>query len=338
MPALVTETTRPPEGARPMIELRVSVGATGHGLRLDRFLCAQIPRLSRTRVQAIVRSGQGRRLGADAPMLRGAARVYEGQVLILTRPAKAEPPVVMDYQLLHRDPGLFVLNKPAGLPVHPSARYHLGTLTALLRTRLGPEHGWELAHRLDRETSGVLVLGRRRGTAATLKRAFRERAITKIYWAVVHGRVAHARVIDTPLGPAIDSRVRIKIGPRPLGLGGRAAYTEITPRAHATFRGAPITLVEVRPRTGRQHQIRVHLAEIGHGVVGDKLYGLDERRFLEVVEDGRPAAALEAELGLARHALHARELALTHPTSALALRFTAPWPDELAELIAPPRD
>ncbi|MCA9714617.1 MAG: RluA family pseudouridine synthase [Myxococcales bacterium] len=304
------------------------------GFRLDRFLSSRISRLSRTRVQAIVRSGQVARGGEV--LLRVATRVYAGEQLVLTRPAPEEPPAVMDYGVLHRDAGLLVLDKPAGLPVHPSARYHRHTLTHLLRTRLGPEHGWELAHRLDRETSGVLLLGRSRGTASALKRAFRERAVEKRYWALVHGRVERARVVEMSLGPAMDSRVRIKMGPRPESRGGLPARTELEPLAYGLFRGEPITLLAVTPRTGRQHQIRAHLAALGHGVVGDKLYGLDERRFLEVVEDGRPVALLEEELGLGRHALHARSIELAHPLSGARVRFEAPWPAELAALCPAP--
>ncbi len=326
------------------IQVSLVVDDARDGFRLDRFLSSRIARLSRTRVQTIVRSGQVAREGVV--LRRVATRVFAGERLVLTRPAPVEPPVVMDYRVIHEDADLLVLDKPAGLPVHPSARYHRHTLTYLLRTRLGEGHGWELAHRLDRETSGVLLLGRRGGSARALKRAFRERSVTKRYWALVHGRLERARVIDMPLGPAIDSAVRIKMGPRPLAQGGAEAITELRPLSFAWFRGEPITLVAVAPRTGRQHQIRAHLAAIGHGVVGDKLYGLDERRFLEVVEDGRPVGELEEELGLGRHALHARAIELTHPgsgsgsgsgsDSGARVRYEASWPEELAALCPAP--
>ena len=129
--------------------------------------------------------------------------------------------------------------------------------------------------------------------------------------------------------------------------GGVAAVTEVVPLARGSFRGAPITLIEARPETGRQHQIRVHLTAIGHPLLGDKLYGLDESRFLAVVDGERggestpPARALaelEAELGLARHALHAVSLAFAHPGDGRPVRYTAPWPADLAAIMAAPSE
>ncbi|MBL8974174.1 MAG: RluA family pseudouridine synthase, partial [Myxococcales bacterium] len=219
------------------------------------------------------------------------------------------------------------------------------TLTALMRERLGSGHGWEMAHRLDRETSGVLIFGRHGGSATALKRAFFARAVEKRYWALVTGCIeGHVR-IDMPLGPARDSAIRIKMGPREVEDGGLTAVTEVVPLARGTFRGAPITLVECRPETGRQHQIRVHLTQIGHPLLGDKLYGLPEAKFLAIVEreaegqalpPARALAELEAELGLARHALHAASLAFPHPADGRPVRFTAPWPADLAAIMAAP--
>jgi 23S rRNA pseudouridine1911/1915/1917 synthase len=148
-----------------------------------------------------------------------------------------------------------------------------------------------------------------------------------------------------PLGPAKGSEIHIKIGPRALDDGGVHAATGVTPLAHGEFRGAPITLVEVKPETGRQHQIRVHMAEIGHPLLGDKLYGLDEARFLAVVDGERsgsttpPALALaklEAELGLGRHALHAVSICFAHPRTGERVEFTAPWPADLAAIMPAP--
>jgi 23S rRNA pseudouridine1911/1915/1917 synthase len=181
-----------------------------------------------------------------------------------------------------------VIDKPAGLPVHPSASYHRHTLTQLMRTRLGAGHGWEMAHRLDRETSGVMVLGRQRGgSARALKRAFFAREVEKVYWALCHGCLEGQVRIDMSIGPCKGSAIRIKMGPRAMDDDGLAAATTVRPLARGEHRGEPITLVEARPETGRQHQIRVHLAEIGHPLLGDKLYGLDEARFLAIVDGGR---------------------------------------------------
>ncbi|MBK9753178.1 MAG: RluA family pseudouridine synthase [Nannocystis sp.] len=333
----------PPTGE--LIHIPLVVDSARDGFRLDRFLVSRITRLSRTRVQQIVAAGRVRRADTGETLLRPAQRLRAGDALVLERPAPREPSVVLDYRELHRDADLLVLDKPAGLPVHPSARYHRHTLTALMRERLGVGHGWEMAHRLDRETSGVLIFGRHGASATTLKRAFIARAVEKRYWALCTGCLAGPVRIDMALGPALGSAIRIKMGPRAAGDGGVPAVTEVVPLARGSFRGAPITLIEARPETGRQHQIRVHLSEIGHPLLGDKLYGLDESRFLAVVDGERgghstpPARALaelEAELGLGRHALHAVSLAFAHPGDGRPVRFTAPWPADLAAIMAAP--
>ena len=328
-----------------LIHIPLVVDSARDGFRLDRFLATRIVRLSRTRVQQIVAAGRVRRADTGEVLLRPGQRMHAGEALVIERPAPREPSVVLDYRELHRDAELLVLDKPAGLPVHPSARYHRHTLTALMRERLGSGHGWEMAHRLDRETSGVLIFGRHGGSATALKRAFFARAVEKRYWALVTGCIeGHVR-IDMPLGPARDSAIRIKMGPREVEDGGLTAVTEVVPLARGTFRGAPITLVECRPETGRQHQIRVHLTQIGHPLLGDKLYGLPEAKFLAIVEreaegqalpPARALAELEAELGLAHHALHAASLAFPHPADGRPVRFTAPWPADLAAIMAAP--
>jgi 23S rRNA pseudouridine1911/1915/1917 synthase len=319
-----------------MLMIPITVDPAHDGFRVDRFLSRHIRRLSRTRIQAIIAAGHLRREHASAPLTKPSARVRRGERLILSRPVVPEPPVVLDYRVLFRDPDLLILDKPAGLPVHPTARYHQHTLTALMRERMGPDHGWQMAHRLDRETSGVLALARSGASAIQLKRAFAQRRTEKQYLALVEGRLEQSQRIAIPLGPAPGSRIRIKIGPRPVAEGGLEAITEVVPVRFGTFRGQAITLIVARPWTGRQHQIRVHLACVGHPVLGDKLYGLDEQWFLDVVENRRSFAELEAWLGLHRHALHAAELLLPHPRSRTQLRFTAPWPPELAQILEAP--
>lgn len=320
----------PPE----WIPIPLAVGANHDGYRLDRFIHARIVRLSRTRIQAIIERGQVR--DARGLICRPAHRVRAGEVVTVLRPAPPEPPVVLDYAVAHQDPDLLVLDKPAGLPVHPSARYHRHTLTAVLRERMGVGHGWEMAHRLDRETSGVMVFGRRGGSGSVLKRCFQRREVDKEYLALVHGRVVSASTIEVPLGAALGSEIRVKMGPRTLAEGGLPACTEVEPLRQGTFRGEPITLVRARPRTGRQHQIRVHLALSGHGVVGDKLYGVEEAWFLDIVEGGRPMAEIGEHLGLWRHALHAARIELPHPKDGRRVSFAAPWPEELAAILAWP--
>jgi len=205
------------------IAIPLAVGLAHDGYRVDRFIHARIPRLSRTRIQRIIELGQVER--ADGRIERVAQRVRAGEILTLWRPAPPEPPVVLDYAVRHEDAELLVVDKPAGLPVHPSARYHRHTLTAVMRGRLGVDHGWQMAHRLDRETSGVMLFGRAGGSASQLKRSFAQREVEKEYLALVHGELDAATTIDTPLGFAQGSEIRIKMGPRSLDEGGQPAST-----------------------------------------------------------------------------------------------------------------
>ena len=319
------------------IDIPLAVDEARTGYRLDRFLAERIRRLSRTRIQTIIASGHVHRRDAPQQPLRAATRVHAGDTLILRRPAPLEPSVPMHAGVIHRCADLLVLDKPAGLPVHPSARYHRHTLTAVLRREFGPGHGWTMAHRLDRETSGVIVFGRKGATDSLLKRAFQERRVHKEYLAIVRGTLRHAATVDVPLGPALGSRVRIKMGPCPLSRGGLPASTAIEPLAHGEFREQPVTLVRAWPRTGRQHQIRVHLAELGCPVLGDKLYGIDEQAFLDVADHVRLMTDLEQELGLSRQALHAAAITIPHPVQGRDVVFTAPWPAELAAILDPVR-
>lgn len=318
------------------IPIPLPVGANHDGYRVDRFIHACITRLSRTRIQSIIERGQVR--GARGLIVRPSHRVHAGEVVTVMRPAPLEPPVVLDYSITHQDPDLLVLDKPAGLPVHPSARYHRHTLTAVMRTRLGVGHGWEMAHRLDRETSGIMVFGRRGASGSTLKRSFQQREVDKEYLALVHGRLEQPCTIEVPLAADLGSEIRVKMGPRALAEGGRPACTEIEPLRSGEFRGEPITLVRARPRTGRQHQIRVHLALVGHGIVGDKLYGIEEAWFLDIVERGRPMSEIGEHLGLWRHALHAARIELPHPRDGQRVSFHAVWPQELAAILPWPQE
>lgn len=327
------------------IEIRFEVEEALHGYRVDRFLQTRIGRLSRTRIQTIIARGQLRTL-AGVPVVRPSLRVRAGDVLLLRRPAPEEPEVPMHYEELYRDEVMMVIDKPAGLPVHPTARYHRHTLTALMRTKLGAEHGWQMAHRIDRETSGVLAFGRgaavrsRRAPpspAGMLKRSFARREVHKEYLAIARGHLHEPRDIDIPLAFDPASTINIKMGAVPVSEGGAEARTQVEPLARASYRGDPVTLVRCIPHTGRQHQIRVHLALDGFPLLGDKLYGVDERLFREMADGLRTMDEVAEEVGLSRQALHAHVLELPHPSSGERVRFEAPWPPLLADIVPLPR-
>ena len=202
---------------------------------------------------------------------------------------------------------MLAIDKPAGLPMHTTAKFWRNTLVAVLRERY-PDEQMEIAHRIDRETSGVLLIARGRGVASFLTRAFARRAVEKTYLALVKGHPPDEGRIDLPLR-LLDTKSRVMMGPARGGESGLAALTQFR-----VLRRLPgHALCEARPLTGRQHQIRVHFAAIGHPIVGDKLYGAGEALFMRACEEPLTPELLGCFDGLPRHALHAHRLTFPHP-------------------------
>ncbi|MFH1019603.1 MAG: RluA family pseudouridine synthase [Pseudomonadota bacterium] len=281
-------------------------------------------------------------LAADRFLLNNAAAqgdaiLAPGDRLVYLMPALAEPQVDTNYTMLHEDADLLVIDKPAPLPCHPGGRFFAHTLWALLKenhTLAEPR----LVNRLDRETSGLVLVAKNKAAARLCQEQFARRQVEKVYLVVVEGDFPDTPIpveADGWLGPDPDSAIRKK-------MRFYAAPTDAPPGAvesGTSFRrisGAgdtSLSLLEARPHTGRCHQIRATLLHLGFPVAGDKLYGVDEQLFLRFQED-RLSGTDHARLRIPRQALHAAGLRFTHPASGRTLEFSAPLPTAFQSLLA----
>jgi len=228
------------------------------------------------------------------------------------------------FEVLFEDADILVIDKPAGLPMHTTAKFWRNTLVAVLRERYPAQHT-EICHRIDRETSGVMLIARTPVAGARLKKAFAERRVRKRYLALVKGQPPDRGVIDQPI-KLLDSPTHLMMGPAADGLPAVTRFEVLS-------RFAEHALVAAIPETGRQHQIRVHLAGLGHPLVGDKLYGAGERYFMQSCDEGLTEALLARFDGLPRHALHAERLTFPHPTTGEPLTLVSPLPADLQAYI-----
>lgn len=285
-------------------------------VRLDRFLADRFADLSRSYVQRLLRAGDVLVNGAPA---RASYLPQPGDVVtVVVTPRDEGPPAAeaMPLSILYEDEHVLVVDKPAGLVVHPAPGHPSGTLVnALLGHRpdivaadLDPSRPG-IVHRIDRDTSGLLVVAADRDAQRALQAAFKSRAVDKVYLALLHGSLEPERgAIEAPIGRDPDHRQRMAV----LAEGGRHARTEYRVREYL----AEYSYVEARLLTGRTHQLRVHFAAVGHPVAGDRTYG--RRR--------RPA-------GLGRQFLHAWRLALEHPATGERMEFESDLPDDLASFL-----
>ena len=305
----------------------LAVDEAGAGERLDRWLARVMPETSRARLQAVIAAGG---VLVDGRAARPSLRLKAGQSVSVRLPApRPADPLAEDIPItvVHEDRHLLVVDKPAGLVVHPGAGRASGTLVNALLHRVRDLSGVGgvlrpgIVHRLDRGTSGLLVVAKDDATHLALSRQFSGRTVEKEYLAVVLGvpRAAEG-TIDVPIGRDPIHRQRMSVR-APRGRAARSTY-----RVVEALDGA--ALLRVRIATGRTHQIRVHLAALGHPVAGDATYG---GRRSPASRRPEARAALEA---LARPALHAARLAFTHPSSGERVSFDSPLPRDLQALLA----
>ena len=320
--AVGTSDSDPAAGAE-FREHRIELAPETAGLRLDQALARALPQYSRARLQAWLESGaievEGRKLRAKDKVLGGERVLVRAQWEPDTR-VEAE---ALDLTVLYRDSGIFVIDKPAGLVVHPGAgnpRHTLQNALLALDPALARVPRAGLVHRLDKDTSGLLVVARTPEAHARLVAALAARDIERVYLAVCTGVMTGGGTVDARIGRHRTQRTRMAVRG-----DGREAVTHY--RVIRRFRAH--TYVRVQLETGRTHQIRVHLAHVGYPLVGDPLYGGRKR-----LPAGCSAALAEALRTFPRQALHAAHLALEHPLTGKSLAWDAPLPADIAGLLA----
>ena len=315
-------------GVPRIIERHLVVPPELAGLRLDHFVKTQITRLSRTKIQVII-DEQLRRSDGYAP--KPATIVAGGDHYIIRRPARQEPPCPRTFTIVYEDARVLVVDKPALLPVHASAKFYFNTLARVLSERYPDEPELQICHRLDRETSGCLVVARDREAAISLKQAWASKdAVQKQYLAVVHGHPPWTTQHTLDIGLRLSQPGDATRLPHVRMLPDRAGLPAIT-RVRVESRGDQLSLVRCTLVTGRQHQIRAHLAHAGFPIVGDKLYAHGDDAFIRFCDEGL-VPELAKLFVLPRHALHAARVTFPHPDGRM-ITAEAPLALDLSPLL-----
>jgi len=299
-----------------MCERRIELTVDEGGMRLDKFLAERVADLSRSAIRRLIDTGQ---VVVNGEAVKASYKVRPGDLVVACVPQpEAEEPAAeaIPLGIVYEDQALIVVNKPAGMVIHPAPGHRSGTLVNALLAHcpdLASDSGDArpgIVHRLDRDTSGLILVAKNEQIRRALQSQFKARQVHKVYVALLDGQLEAARGrIEAPLGRDPRHRQRMAVVP-----GGREAVTEY--RLLASLAGGDYSLVEAEPKTGRTHQIRVHFASIGHPVVGDMVYGRRRTR-----------------LPVPRQFLHAQRLGFTHPLTGQPLEFEAPLPDDLAAVL-----
>ena len=304
-------------------DIRVTVPAESDGLRLDRFLVSVLGDRSRSQLQRLIKDGRVQIAGKTAKANQAVRGGQDVSVSIPPLTGAAPQAEALPLPILYQDADLIVVDKPAGMVVHPAAGHAAGTLVnALLHhvsdlSGIGGEKRPGIVHRLDRGTSGLMVVAKNDRAHEELARQFHDREVEKEYVALVWGEVQPGRRIDAPIGRDPGNRKK-------MSAKARRARSAVTRIVRTEPFGRVLTLATVAIYTGRTHQIRVHLNAIGHPIVGDALYGGVHRR---VPGDLRMVTRLD------RPFLHAARLAFNHPTDGRRMEFESELPEDLQRVV-----
>ncbi|HJT39337.1 MAG TPA: RluA family pseudouridine synthase [Sphingobium sp.] len=305
--------------------IEATIGEAQHGFRLDKALAELLPDLSRERLKALIVEGQ---VTAAGRSLNPSMKVATGQAFAITLPPPvAAEAVAQDIPLVivHEDADLIVVDKPAGLVVHPAAGNLDGTLVnALLHHCRGELSGIGgvarpgIVHRIDKDTSGLLVVAKSDRAHEGLAQQFKEHSIDRLYAAIVYGVPQPAAgTVDTWIARSNVDRKKMAVHRE-----GRGKHAVTHYRMIERLHGA--ALVECRLETGRTHQVRVHMAHLGHPLIGDPVYGRERKGFKSILET----------LGFKRQALHAKQLGFIHPVTGQKLSFDSALPTDMQELLS----
>ena len=306
----------------------LEINDRGAGRRVDVYLSMRFSDWSRTQFVRFIKDGL---VQSDSRPLKPSTTLAHGEILRIYAPGLAPdgaPPPLPP--VLFEDDWIMAVHKPAGLLMHSvGQKWAYGLIGVARHAR--PDADIDLSHRLDRETSGVVVLSKRPDANRIMKSLFEKRQVSKVYWALVRGVPTwEEETCDGPLGPA-GREVELAQAVRPDGASAKTRFKVLK-------RLEQYALVGCRPLTGRTHQIRAHLEHLGFPILGDKLYGQPDDVFLEALRVG-PTDRVKAAIGFPRHALHARAIAFPHPSSGQTVRITAPVPADMREVLdgKPPR-
>ncbi len=311
------------------------------GIRLDHFLKLNYRKRSREKIKKAILEGsisiERDELSPFAiGKLKSSLQLLAGDQVLVVSEKRPEPEVSFDFKIIFEDDHLLVINKPGNLPVHPAGRYFFNTLLVHLRTYghrpdaapdASGDRDYYLPHRIDKETSGILVLTKDSVSCSKLVGQFAKRQTKKKYLAIVHGTPPESFTVDAPLDRSTSSAISVKMEVKKEG--GYPSHTDF--KRLGVY--GQFSLVECYPKTGRQHQIRVHLEHAGHPIVGDKLYGMPEAESLNYFEHKHLSPEALARLMIPRHALHAAGITFEHPITGLDVSFESALPPDLANFL-----